>query len=387
MLRDSWKLRSCTKKKVRDKDSLVRKKELMVRKESTKKLSKVSKVLMAGWSIPQAKAATAAVSLVYQTPHTGISYIYSNNPESLPAGNACTIEKYLSTANANYDVEFYHSVPTGGASRKVGVAIQNLTGSAATITIYAESVAIATSGQAAGPAAGVELAYQKQLTLGTASITTIDLPSNQSVMVIPSNINSTINAGQTIIGKIRLSSNIASVKLRIFYGTPANASTVFTYAYAHYITFDNPPASNAYNGKTIGYFSHDALATSVDFSQGQSSFVLPRWSRTNPPPTSEYEAAENYSAPHDPHGPSGPQPTGDVVLGGNYGMVYQITIAHASGKKLHISGAGSFVAQAPGNNWYSYTSFPQIFDITSDSWLFKFIQPGGNSSNFTFEIS
>jgi len=70
-----------------------------------------------------------------------------------------------------------------------------------------------------------------------------------------------------------------------------------------------------------------------------------------------------------------------------YGMVYQITIPYASGKKLHVSGAGSFVAQTPGGKWYSYTSFPQTFDITSDSWLFKFVQPGGNSSNFAFEIS
>ncbi len=362
----------------------------MLRKESTKRLSKVSKTLKAGWSIPQAKASVAAVDLVHTRTGIGaIGYIYSNNPESLPsaAGNACTIEKYLSTANANYDVEFYHSVPTGGASRKVGVAIQNLTGSGATITIYAESVAVATSGQVVGLAAGVELAYQKQLALGAASITTIDLPSNQSIMVIPSDVPNTINGGQTIIGKIRLSSNIASVKLRVFYGAPANASAVFTYAYAKYLTFDNPPASNAYNGKTTGYFPHDALATPVDFSQGQSSFVLPRWSLTNPPPASEYEAAESSSAPHDPHGPCGPQPVGKVVLGGNYGMVYQITVAHASGKKLHVSGAGSFVAQALGGKWYSYTSFPQTFDITSDSWLFKFVQPGGNSSNFAFVIS
>jgi len=358
------------------------KEELMLRKESTKRLSKVSKTLRAGWSIPQAKASAAAVDLVYTRTGIGaIGYIYSNNPESLPsaAGNACTIEKYLSTANANYDVEFYHSVPTGGASRKVGVAIQNLTGSTATITIYAESVAVATSGQAAGPAAGVELAYQKQLALGAASITTIDLPSNQSVMVV----NNTINGGQTIIGKIRLSSNIANVKLRVFYGTPANTLTVFAYAYATYTL----PGPGNYSGQTIGYFQHDALAAPVDFSQGQSSFVLPRWSTTPAPPGSEYEAAESYSAPHDPHGPCGPLGGNNVVLGGNYGMVYQITIAHASGKKLHVSGAGSFVEQAPGGKWYSYTSFPQTFDIISDSWLFKFVQPGGNSSNFVFEIS
>src|SRR5450830_1253239 len=364
------------------------KEELMVRKESTKRLSKVSKTLRAGWSIPQAKAATTSSILTgyIRTGIGAIGYIYSNNPEELALGNACTIEKYLSTANANYDVEFYHSVPTGGASRKVGVAIQNLTGSTATITIYAESVAVATLGQSAGPAAGVELAYQKQLALGGASITTIDLPSNQSVMVIPSNVNNTINGGQTIIGKIRLSSNVANVKLRVFYGTPASASTVFTYAYATYTL----PGPGNYSGQTIGYFQHDVLAAPVDFSQGQSSFVLPRWSTTPAPPGSEYEAAESYSAPHDPHdphGPCGPLGGNNVVLGGNYGMVYQITIAHASGKKLHVSGAGSFVAQAPGGNWYSYTSFPQTFDIISDSWLFKFVQPGGNSSNFAFEIS
>lgn len=358
----------------------------MLRKESTKRLSKVSKTLRAGWSIPQAKASAAAVDLVYTRTGIGaIGYIYSNNPESLPsaAGNACTIEKYLSTANANYDVEFYHSVPTGGASRKVGVAIQNLTGSTATITIYAESVAVATSGQAAGPAAGVELAYQKQLALGAASITTIDLPSNQSIMVIPSNVTNTINGGQTIIDKIRLSSNVANVKLRVFYGTPASASTVFTYAYA------TPKlGSDNYSGQTVGYFQHDALAVSVNFP-AVSSFRLPAWgSKLGPvPDTSEYEAAESYPAPHEPHGPCGPWNDNNVVvLGGNYGMVYQITIAHASGKKLHVSGAGSFVAQALGGKWYSYTSFPQTFDIISDSWLFKFVQPGGNSSNFVFEI-
>ena len=159
---------------------------------------------------------------------------------------------------------------------------------------------------------------------------------------------------------------------------------------AYALTTYVAPGPGNYSGTTTGYFLHDELSASYAFSSGVLPFVLPGWSSDpakNPiPPVSEYEAAQSIPTPWGPCGPL----TSGVVVGGNYGMVYRISITGASGKHLHVthpSGAGSFVAQAPGGLWYSYTSFPQDFYVTSTTpWVFKFVQPGGNSSNFYFSI-
>jgi hypothetical protein len=364
------------------------KEELMVRKESTKRLSKVSKTLTAGWSIPQAKAATAT-PLAYV--HTGIAYVYSNNPENIgptdkipwtpvPVTGAFTIEKKL-TAGSLYDVEFYHCMKV--ARMEVGIAIQNRGSSTATITVSAKATR---SDGGRDSATLVETDYQN----GKGSTTMTVVPNGAQWVLLIDNLA----VNNYVVGKVKLKSDVADVWIRVIYG-PAGvpASTVMSYPQTtHYIM----PGLGNYSGTTTGYFTHDALTTSVDFSQGQSLFVLPGWSTDPQPPISEYEAA---LATPPPHGPCGPlENSNGVVLGGNYGMVYQITIAHASGKILKITpnsvspapGSGTIVVQTPdSSSWAKYSidvGGSQTFPIKSAPWVLKFVQPGGNSSNFTFTI-
>ena len=355
----------------------------MVRKESTKILSKVSKTLTAGWSIPQAKASTAT-PLAYV--HTGIAYVYSNNPENIgptdkipwtpvPVTGAFTIEKKL-TAGSLYDVEFYHCMKVAGM--EVGIAIQNRGSSTATITVSAKATR---SDGGRDSATLVETDYQN----GKGSTTMTVAPNGAQWVLLIDNLA----VNNYVVGKVKLKSDVADVWIRVIYG-PAGvpASTVMSYPQTtHYIT----PGPGNYSGTTTGYFTHDALSAPVNFPT-VSSFVLP-WLSTDPqPPISEYEAAITNPPPH---GPCGPRPTGDVVLGGNYGMVYQITIAHASEKTLKITPLvypATIVVQTPDSSWAKYSidvdiGGSQTFHITSDPLLFKFVQPGGNSSNFTFEIS
>jgi hypothetical protein len=351
----------------------------MVRKESTKRLSKVSKVLMASWSIPQANASAASYPVFS---HTGIAYIYSNNPERIEiTTGAYTIEKYL-TAGSYYDVEFYHYAAV--ANRQVGIAIQNKGSSQATITISASA---ARKGQGYIAAAAVEQDYQNNL----GSTTKIVAPNGCQWVLVPL---SGLAVGEYAVGKVRLQSNTANVVLRVVYGPAGDGaltSMSTSYGVAPYTT-----PTTSFSGQTTGYFTHDGLATTVDYALMQS-FTLPGWDSSlfplpRPFVRNEYEDALSIPTPHGAYGP-GSTPS-SIVVPGNYGMAYAVTISGASGKHVTITPkrypATIVVRVPPTSSWVTYTisggDYPP-FSINSASWVLGFVQPGGNSSNFTFEIS
>lgn len=300
--------------------------------------------------------------------HSGNAYVYSNNPEAV-TGSGYTINKYL-TANSYYDVEFYHRVIS--LNMQVGIAIKNHGTSTATVTVSAS--AKGQGADAALVAATVERDYWNGLGSKTMTIS----PNGAQWVLLVQNLG----MSDTAVGKARLKSDTSNVEIRVVFGPqPDGASVVMDYPIA-----GSDPASG-YSGQTTGYFSHDALTASYTYSSSDPSFVLPGWDPNLPTTRNEYEAAVSG------HGPSGPLGGTNVVVPGNYGEQYTITISGASGKSLKIQPKpgyrGTIVVQTPGSSW-TYYDIPaysyQNLSISSSSWVLGVVQPGGNNSNFTFTV-
>lgn len=306
--------------------------------------------------------------------HSGTAYVYSNNPEAV-TGSGYTISKYL-TAGSYYDVEFYHRVLS--ANMQVGLAIMNRGASTATITVTAYAIQINQDGKIA--AAVVERDYWNALNSKTMTIA----PNGAQWALRP---NQTPNQSDTVVGKVRLSSNTSNVEIRVVFGPqPDGASVAMSYSPA---TTTLP--SGEYSGQTTGYFAHDGLTATYSYSAADPSFVLPGWDPLLPTTRNEYEDAQSGYVRV---GPDGPLAASGVALGGNYGMTYAITISGASGRTLSIrpkSGySGTIVVRTPGSSWVYYNiaaGGSQTLSITSSSWILGVVQPGGNMSNFTFGVS
>jgi len=306
--------------------------------------------------------------------HSGTAYVYSNNPEAV-TGSGYTISKYL-TAGSYYDVEFYHRVLS--ANMQVGLAIMNRGASTATITVTAYAIQFNQDGKIA--AAVVERDYWNALNSKTMTIA----PNGAQWALRP---NQTPNQSDTVVGKVRLSSNTSNVEIRVVFGPQLDGASVAM----SYLPATTTPPSGEYTGQTTGYFLHDGLTAPYSYSASDPSFVLPGWDALLPTTRNEYEDAQSGYVRV---GPDGPLAASGVALGGNYGMTYAITISGASGKTLSIrpkSGySGTIVVRTPSSSWVYYNiaaGGSQTLSITSGSWILGVVQPGGNMSNFTFGVS
>jgi len=308
----------------------------------------------------------SAVQIGLTFSHSGNKYIFSDNPESIPSADKYTIEETLSSSYT-YDIELYHQNLTG-ATKRVGIALYNPNASSATITIYAKVTG--TSNTAQSSEVDLTAPLQRDYQNGTGATTLTLLANSYSFLVYVD-----MPTSKLVNEKVKIKSSLSNVRARVFHGpTSVTAQQVFSYSR------DSASGSST----TTGFFQNDGLSnsTTIDASS-YPSFVLSEW-RPNLN-SNEYETGTNV--------------LGSSQLGGNYGMVYTITISNPGGKRLRITpywaGSGNNYARivlwTSTNGWYTTTKIsPNSYWLmatgTGATFTFKYVLPGGNFGNFKFEI-
>lgn len=311
--------------------------------------------------------------------HSGDSYIFSDNPESIPSSNGFTVQQTLSSSYT-YDIELYHQNFTRSPKR-IGVAIHNPNAASATITIYASTLGYIKTGASSEIAltAPLQLAYQ----MG-AGARTLSLPGRDYALLV---YLDTPN-GQLVNEKVKIKSSLSGVEIRAFHGPTTNFDTpkrVFDYAQQVF----GYSRDTAVGGQTAGVFSHDKLSNSTPIDASTyPSFVLSQWHLPGPQNQNEYETATDV--------------LGSPQLGGNFGMVYAITINNPGRKLIRITPNwghpdnkyARIVLWTQAHGWYSTTPLtpsdkPRYWLMatgTGAAFTFKYVLPGANFGNVTFEV-
>jgi len=316
--------------------------------------------------ILQIPSNASAVQIGLTFSHSGNKYIFSDNPESIPSSDRYTIEETLSSSYT-YDIELYHHNLTG-STKRIGVAIYNPNASSATITVYAKKTGYSNTDQSSEVDLTAPLQRDYQMGIGA---TTLSLSGYSYAFLVYVDTPT----GKLVNEKVKIKSSLSNVKMRIFHGpTSVTAQQVFSYSR------DSASGSST----TTGFFQNDGLSnsTSIDASS-YPSFVLSEWRPSLN--QNEYETGTNV--------------LGSSQLGGNYGMVYTITINNPGGKRIKItpnwSASGNNYARivlwTAANGWYTTTKItPYSYWImatgTGATFTFKYVLPGGNFGNFKFEV-
>lgn len=350
-------------------------------------------------------ASAAQVGLTFS--HSGDKYIYSNYPESINSstGDHFAIEETL-YSNTKYDIELYQANSVVGVSKRIGVAIYNpssLYGT--TITVYASLTGQSPTDQLSEVNMTTVLQQGYQLAKEAGSTTSHYIGPNDYWIFMSRDAG----YGFLVNEKAEISSSLGGVKVRVFHGSVGvTGATVFGY------TRDVHTYDAIHGHETTGVFPHDALTVASPALDAPTSpsFMLSQWNYPAfPANTNEYEAGTGSDPLRDS---TYFWPANGPYVGGNYGMVYTVTVNSPGGRRIRITpNWTSDVNPADGvsdnanarialwtlaNGWYTTTplSRPAYIGATPTSWLmgtgtgatftFKYILPGGNFGNFKFEI-
>ncbi|EPC8411941.1 hypothetical protein ACR3AM_006436 [Bacillus thuringiensis] len=297
----------------------------------------------------------------------GSKYIYSNNPESIEGNmvNTAPYGKYTVDQplqnNTSYVSEFYHHNYTG-ASLRVGIAIKNNNNYTANVKV--QNKAILTGKYTVDTASSLLRDFGN-----SNNDQTISIPANGTVVIL-----SIATPTQYIVnGKVKFIPQSGGLSARNFF--------VSDNKYNIKELFKLPKATSTKNDMTSGFFNSDTRTLTID-AKTVSNFHLSAYT-ANP---GEFETGTNV--------------IGNSKLLGNYGIVYDVFLKNATGKRIKITpnlaSVGATQAQivlwTSANSWYrtSYVSRNSaekywLMAVPSDG-HFKYSLPGGNFGNVHFEI-
>ncbi|TYS25752.1 hypothetical protein FZC71_04220 [Bacillus subtilis] len=315
-----------------------------------------------------------ASATTYQLNFTksGGNYLYSNNVETIlgsevsssPYGKY-TVEHSLS-ANNEYTAEFYHH-NNASTNLTFGIAIKNNNTKSAQVRVLGKAVN-----------AGSQ-------TLDTATLTTRDFGNSTNDQYI------TIPAGQTVVllskdvtapfivdGKVSFVPTASNMKARIFYMKTSN--------YNVNSIFGLPKQTTSDYQKVSGVFPTWKRYATVDGNIFyNNTFYLSSYSWVGN--QNEYDTPISY--------------IGKSNLDGNYGVLYDLQLKNAAGKRLKITpylnekdprAAGQLVLWTSSTGWYRTTSINHtsaikywVMSIPADQHI-KYMLPGGNYGNVKFDI-
>lgn len=315
---------------------------------------------------------------------TGNRFMYSNNPEFLynnmgtalgNLGNSnvdglYTVETTLAL-NQEYVAEWYHHVPTGTTTYRIGVAIYNDSSTPKSFrwTNAAKKYASQSSVTAN---VGAELfpAYYK-----STNDQYVDVPANQTKVFFYDDVP----VGNLSVGRVKFYARSTGLKARIFC-IKKNKITDANHV------FRLPKALDSGNGVSSGLYLYDTRTLTRNFSDIHQGIKLSAFGAYN---SNEYE-------------PGQPGYIGPQLRQGNYGIQYDISIPGSAGKKMRIwptldgSAAGPYgrivLKTSAAGGWYTTTLIKNTdtkkywdFTMPSDA-KFSFNLPGGNNGQVLFEF-
>ncbi|PKM58539.1 MAG: hypothetical protein CVU98_00345 [Firmicutes bacterium HGW-Firmicutes-3] len=322
----------------------------------------------------------------YTGQSSGNSLIYSDSPERFGLQNSSLVYLYGRSLGTSYkDVEYYHWLNNNSTQYdkcRIGVAIQNTTSSSVTITYKGAHTSLDVSATASnidtlalGKTPAVLVNYLN------ASTKTITIQAGKSAIVWANDFQFKPGHQKFVFGRGQFkSSKSTGVYLRVFAaGQTKTAAEVFSVA--------TPVAgeSNHFCGEVN--YTQKNLNINVNTDLGKVR-LLSEWMENKN--IREYYGVTSYK--------SGTNPK----LGGNFGVIYNISIANPAGKKIYIipkwsdgnKTKASAVFKLNNNAWEAATVISNngADDFMNNCWVrslgtsttatFKFILPGGNSGNY-----
>lgn len=323
------------------------------------------------------------------TPTAGLSFtnagnnlIYCDNPEAFgvsPSTLACMWGASVGTAFK--DVELYTNIYNGfnnNSAYRFGIAVQNTTGSAVTITYkYAGNACFS---DAENGSLSITGAVQRSFL--TASTKTKSIPAGSTAILDCTDKYFKTGLSAWIYFHGCLKASVSSgVYLRVFI---AGANQVNNIAGL----FQIPVASwggnlaEIKNNLFCGEVSYSQKNCTMDASSGQV-YVLNEWP-SDGLNSNEYTRSSSYIN------------GGLNVLTGNYGVIYRMNIRNASNKKIRITpywtraNAASLVVRFNGGSWEA-VNIPYNGCIyrslgSSSTQTVEMMLPGGNFGNNTVDF-
>ncbi|WP_165847791.1 copper amine oxidase N-terminal domain-containing protein [Ammonifex thiophilus] len=325
---------------------------------------------------PESQKATVKLNPIMALRFTrgGDKYIFSNQPEFLPDRGGYTIEQTLN-AGERYGVEFFHIIPPGGKTKLVGVALYNPSSSSATVKITGK-----VSGKDRAEHA-IDLTSEGLVDFFRGKgAGKLELPAGGYALLMVEKAPENFLAW----GKAKLEVERGTLKLRVFHLDPSSLKEVSDQEIAA-AAFKLPRDREMDPGVTTGLYGYDHLRNANPIEAAElPCFVLSEWlPRYN---LGEYDrAAAGY--------------LGYPYLGGNYGMVYEITISNPGGRKLRITpnwqadanNYARIVLYTPKEGWRALPGITrgQSWEIQMDdspTFTFRYVLPGGNFGGVRFEV-
>lgn len=316
-------------------------------------------------------AATAGLSFT----SSGNHLIYCDNPESMTCGaNTLACMWGASVGTAYKDVELYAHLWNGYGSAgaiRYGIAIQNTTGSAVTIT-YKCAAAKADSGV---DNAALTITDQVQYDWITGSTRTMSVAAGAKVFLCGqdttfkgSGYSATVNFHASIKASVA-----SGVYFRVFVAG-ANKKTSMTELFSTTVSQWAAADSDAFFCGELGYSQKNCTVS----ANTTNTYMLNEWQPSKN--SGEYTPVVQYKS------------GGKSVHPGNYGVIYKMTITNASGKKIKIipywenATKASAVARLNGGSWKKLTQIAPngcwyMSLGTSSTATFEMILPGGNYGN------
>lgn len=327
-----------------------------------------------------------ATTAFAQTPLTftngGNNFIYADSPEAFSLGSDSLIYQYGAGLGTSYkDVEYYYwlyNKNAGYDACRVGIAVQNTTGSSVTITYKGKSnnVAVASGGQDDGLALSYTPAVLRDFE--NATYQTITVPAYSSVIVtnLNNNFSFSPNYLRFAYGRAQLKSSVSSgVYVRVFAaGQSKTAAQVFAAS--------PTPGDGSHFCGELSYTQKNATLDALNID----SYKIFEWQRDQygnliNKNTAEYTTVLSYKS-------------GSISQhAGNYGVIYNLTINNAAGKKIKIipnwaaASKACIVYSLNGSAW----TVPAVINNggmyywslgTNSTANVKLILPGGNYGNF-----
>lgn len=302
--------------------------------------------------------------------HIGNRFIYSNNPENIES-EGYTISQKLD-AYVNYDAEFYHW-NYSGSNMRIGVLICNTNNTSATVKVYNHNASAKTTSSQYGLSVTAQMLANYWN--GTGSTTYYTIPANSVKFICYEDVSN----ANVAAGKVLFKPQSSNLYCKVVAVKTTNISGAISV----------PKLQNMHD-QTTGYFMDDTRYAVYNYNTAtHHSFYLNLFKASGnaTPNNNEYQNATQLVH-------------GGIYndLDGNFGITYYLKLKNCVGKTMKITPDWDSIH-------FYWTSFPQnytYFDgytwktlyfndsssrtipITNEN--FKFILPGGNTSNVRFEI-
>lgn len=310
-------------------------------------------------------------------------YLYSDSPETIrptatPKVLASPANGYLTgttfNANERLDFELYHHNEYG-VEKKFGIVVQNDNSTSVTLTLHNRAINTVKGDQRKQQ----DMTAVLMVNYFNSAATTITIPAKSSRFVLEANVPT----ANLVYGKLSMTSNKGNVYVRVVYGDKSKAAD-------YYFTLDKQVTAQPdfFSGQ-VNYIQKNAT---VD-ANSVKTFVLGEWppkiNGSDDRPFINHDEYEKVLSHKD---------GGNKVLGGNYGVIYQVKIKNLNGRRVKLApddfGTNEWrlcnrIVFRVGNTWYTSdtldTSNPSVYMTLYNDTL-TIVIPGGNAANLPFYI-